>query len=196
VAVATRDAATWLHARCQVHTTEPPFWSTSSSLDDSYGLPVSSDDYAWGQSALTHLLKLKSCPGPATSFHILVDITPIRHLATNIRQDGLRRVERPMERYRGSRWHQIKLEHIPQLSHGLDIHPFHAHHLLNVAQEASRLVVPIGAVYTPLKEKPDSPLLQYEPVTCKAPCKAVLNPYAYVCRVYLMMEVRNLADVL
>lgn len=47
-------------------------------------------------------------------------------------------------------------------------------------QEASRLVVPIGAVYTPLKEKTDTPLLQYEPVTCKAPCKAVLNPYAYV----------------
>jgi hypothetical protein len=46
--------------------------------------------------------------------------------------------------------------------------------------EASRLVVPIGAVYTPLKEKPDTPLLQYEPVTCKAPCRAVLNPFAYV----------------
>jgi protein transport protein SEC23 len=46
--------------------------------------------------------------------------------------------------------------------------------------EASRLVVPIAAVYTPLKEKPDSPLLQYEPVTCKAPCRAVLNPYANV----------------
>lgn len=46
-------------------------------------------------------------------------------------------------------------------------------------QEASRLVVPIGAIYTPLKEKPDTPLLQYEPVTCKAPCRAVLNPYAY-----------------
>ena len=47
-------------------------------------------------------------------------------------------------------------------------------------QEASRLVVPIGALYTPLKEKPDTPLLQYEPVTCKQPCRAVLNPYAYV----------------
>lgn len=45
-------------------------------------------------------------------------------------------------------------------------------------QEASRLVVPIGAVYTPLKERQDSPLLQYEPVTCKPPCRAVLNPYA------------------
>ena len=44
-------------------------------------------------------------------------------------------------------------------------------------QEASRLVVPIGALYTPLKEKPDTPLLQYEPVVCKQPCKAVLNPF-------------------
>ncbi|PGH16048.1 protein transporter SEC23 [Helicocarpus griseus UAMH5409] len=46
--------------------------------------------------------------------------------------------------------------------------------------EASRLVVPIGAIYTPLKEKPDTPLLTYEPVTCKQPCRAVLNPYANV----------------
>lgn len=51
--------------------------------------------------------------------------------------------------------------------------------LLTLLQEASRLVVPIGALYTPLKEKPDTPLLQYEPVTCKAPCRAVLNPFAY-----------------
>jgi hypothetical protein len=47
-------------------------------------------------------------------------------------------------------------------------------------QEASRLVVPIGALYTPLKEKTDTPLLQYAPVACRAPCKAVLNPYWYV----------------
>ncbi|KAF2256663.1 transport protein-like protein sec23 [Trematosphaeria pertusa] len=46
--------------------------------------------------------------------------------------------------------------------------------------EASRLVVPIGALYTPLKEKEDSPLLQYEPVSCKAPCRAVLNPFCQV----------------
>ncbi|KAK0930432.1 GTPase-activating protein S23 [Friedmanniomyces endolithicus] len=46
--------------------------------------------------------------------------------------------------------------------------------------EASRLVVPIGALYTPLKEKSDTPLLQYEPVTCKAPCRAVLNPFCQV----------------
>lgn len=52
--------------------------------------------------------------------------------------------------------------------------------ILIISQEASRLVVPIGALYTPLKEKPDTPLLQYEPVTCKASCRAVLNPFAYV----------------
>ena len=43
--------------------------------------------------------------------------------------------------------------------------------------EASRLVVPIGALYTPLKEKPETPLLQFEPVTCKQPCRSVLNPF-------------------
>jgi hypothetical protein len=46
--------------------------------------------------------------------------------------------------------------------------------------EASRLVVPIGALYTPLKEKPDTPLLQFEPVTCKQPCRSVLNPFWFV----------------
>lgn len=39
--------------------------------------------------------------------------------------------------------------------------------------------VPIGALYTPLKEKPDTPLLQYAPVACRPPCKAVLNPFWY-----------------
>ncbi|KAH8730026.1 transport protein-like protein sec23 [Phaeosphaeriaceae sp. PMI808] len=46
--------------------------------------------------------------------------------------------------------------------------------------EASRLVVPIGALYTPLKEKTDTPLLQYQPVACRPPCKGVLNPYCQV----------------
>ncbi|KAF1809982.1 hypothetical protein P152DRAFT_144790 [Eremomyces bilateralis CBS 781.70] len=45
--------------------------------------------------------------------------------------------------------------------------------------EATRLVVPIGALYTPLKEK-ETPPLQYEPVSCKAPCRAVLNPFCQV----------------
>jgi len=38
-------------------------------------------------------------------------------------------------------------------------------------------VVPIGALYTPLKEKTDVPLLQYAPVVCRQPCKGVFNPY-------------------
>lgn len=40
-------------------------------------------------------------------------------------------------------------------------------------------MAPIGALYTPLKEKPDTPLLQFEPVTCKQPCRSVLNPFWY-----------------
>lgn len=43
--------------------------------------------------------------------------------------------------------------------------------------EATRTVVPISALYTPLKEREDLPPVMYEPVTCKAPCRAVLNPY-------------------
>ena len=43
--------------------------------------------------------------------------------------------------------------------------------------EATRTVVPISALYTPLKEREDLPPVLYEPVTCKPPCRAVLNPY-------------------
>ncbi|KAI8855156.1 putative SEC23-component of COPII coat of ER-golgi vesicle [Chytridium lagenaria] len=46
--------------------------------------------------------------------------------------------------------------------------------------EATRMVVPIGCLYTPLKERGDSSLLRYEPVTCKPPCRAILNPYWFV----------------
>uniref|UniRef100_A0A9J7ZPJ3 Protein transport protein SEC23 n=1 Tax=Cyprinus carpio carpio TaxID=630221 RepID=A0A9J7ZPJ3_CYPCA len=43
--------------------------------------------------------------------------------------------------------------------------------------EATRLVVPVSCLYTPLKERPDLPPVQYEPVLCsRANCKAVLNP--------------------
>lgn len=37
--------------------------------------------------------------------------------------------------------------------------------------------MPISALYTPLREKPNLSILQYEPVTCRAPCRAVLNPF-------------------
>ncbi|XP_067315053.1 protein transport protein Sec23B [Pseudorasbora parva] len=47
--------------------------------------------------------------------------------------------------------------------------------------EATRLVVPVSCLYTPLKEKPDLPPVQYEPVLCsRANCKAVLNPLCQV----------------
>ncbi|KAH7377908.1 hypothetical protein DE146DRAFT_761782 [Phaeosphaeria sp. MPI-PUGE-AT-0046c] len=53
---------------------------------------------------------------------------------------------------------------------------------LSLEHEASRLVVPIGALYTPLKEKTDTPLLQYQPVVGRPPCKGVLNPFCQVDR--------------
>ena len=43
--------------------------------------------------------------------------------------------------------------------------------------EATRTVVPISALYTPLTVREDLPPVLYEPVTCKPPCRAVLNPY-------------------
>uniref|UniRef100_A0A8C2JSN7 Protein transport protein SEC23 n=1 Tax=Cyprinus carpio TaxID=7962 RepID=A0A8C2JSN7_CYPCA len=47
--------------------------------------------------------------------------------------------------------------------------------------EATRLVVPVSCLYTPLKERPDLPPVQYEPVLCsRANCKAVLNPLCQV----------------
>jgi protein transport protein SEC23 len=46
--------------------------------------------------------------------------------------------------------------------------------------EAGRCVVPISALYTPIKSRPDLPPILYEPVTCKPPCKAILNPYCQI----------------
>ncbi|ORX90111.1 hypothetical protein K493DRAFT_231517 [Basidiobolus meristosporus CBS 931.73] len=46
--------------------------------------------------------------------------------------------------------------------------------------EASRAVVPISCVYTPLKERDDIPPVYYEPVSCKPPCRAVLNPFCQI----------------
>lgn len=46
--------------------------------------------------------------------------------------------------------------------------------------EANRMVVPVAALYTPLKEREDLPPILYEPVTCKSPCRAVLNPYCSI----------------
>jgi hypothetical protein len=57
--------------------------------------------------------------------------------------------------------------------------------------EATRTVVPIAALYTPLKQREDLPPVMYEPVTCKPPCRAVLNPYWYV---HLSLPRRAVAD--
>ncbi len=85
-----------------------------------------------------------------------------------------------MERRGGSRRRSPELERVPQLAHGERGNETGQGTMTDCKQEASRLVVPIGALYTPLKEKLDTPLLQFEPVTCKQPCRSVLNPFWYL----------------
>lgn len=47
--------------------------------------------------------------------------------------------------------------------------------------DATRLVVPLGCLYQPIKERPDLPPIQYEPVVCtRATCRAVLNPMCQI----------------
>ncbi|KAH8113783.1 copii coat protein [Phellopilus nigrolimitatus] len=46
--------------------------------------------------------------------------------------------------------------------------------------EATRTVVPIAALYSPLKHREDLPPVLYEPVACKPPCRAILNPYCQI----------------
>ena len=44
--------------------------------------------------------------------------------------------------------------------------------------ESTRLVVPLACLYTPLKEQPNLPPIQYDPIVCtKSNCRAILNPY-------------------
>lgn len=47
--------------------------------------------------------------------------------------------------------------------------------------EATRLVVPLGCLYQPIKERPDLPHIQYDPVLCtRNNCRAILNPLCQV----------------
>ena len=47
--------------------------------------------------------------------------------------------------------------------------------------EATRLVVPLGCLFTPLKERLDLPVINYEPVLCtRDSCRAILNPFCSV----------------
>ena len=47
----------------------------------------------------------------------------------------------------------------------------------NIAE--TRVVLPVGAMYTPLKEIENMALVEYQPVFCKT-CQAVLNPHCQV----------------
>ena len=47
--------------------------------------------------------------------------------------------------------------------------------------EATRLIVPLGCLFTPLKERFDLPPLNYEPILCtRTTCRAILNPFCNV----------------
>ena len=43
----------------------------------------------------------------------------------------------------------------------------------------ARIVVPVGCMYTPMKEIENMALVQYAPVPCKT-CQTVLNPFTEV----------------
>lgn len=45
--------------------------------------------------------------------------------------------------------------------------------------EAQNMIIPVGCMYTPLKQIDDMPVLPYDPVICKS-CRAILNPYWFV----------------
>ena len=49
----------------------------------------------------------------------------------------------------------------------------------NSRLEAAKCVLPLGALYTPLRPIAELPCVPYEPVRCKG-CVAVLNPFARV----------------
>ena len=47
--------------------------------------------------------------------------------------------------------------------------------------ESTKCVVPLGSLYTPLKQLDDAFRVEYEPIRCKAKgCNAAINPYWYV----------------
>ncbi|KAL5549624.1 hypothetical protein UlMin_004855 [Ulmus minor] len=46
-------------------------------------------------------------------------------------------------------------------------------------QEASSCVVPVSAIYTPIKPFPNMPLLPYAPLRCRN-CRSILNPFSIV----------------
>jgi len=45
--------------------------------------------------------------------------------------------------------------------------------------ESSKCVIPLAAVYSPLRTAPEMPVLPYPPLRCKS-CLCILNPYSRV----------------
>ncbi|WJX91802.1 Protein transport protein S23 C [Trifolium repens] len=46
-------------------------------------------------------------------------------------------------------------------------------------QESTNVVVPVSAIYTPIKHFPSMPLLPYSPLRCRT-CRSILNPFCIV----------------
>lgn len=47
--------------------------------------------------------------------------------------------------------------------------------------DSTRMVVPLGCLYQPIKERSDLPTIQYDPVLCtRSTCRAILNPMCQV----------------
>ena len=46
-------------------------------------------------------------------------------------------------------------------------------------QDATNCVVPVSAIYTPLKPNPSIPVLPYAPLRCRM-CRSILNPFSVV----------------
>jgi len=44
-------------------------------------------------------------------------------------------------------------------------------------QEAMKAVIPVGCLYSPLKQNPNTPIVNYEPVLCSGSCRTILNPH-------------------
>ena len=52
--------------------------------------------------------------------------------------------------------------------------------LVSSRAEATRMVVPVSTLYTPLHQRPSLALVAFEPVQCRPPCDAILNPYCQI----------------
>ncbi|GMM34095.1 GTPase-activating protein [Saccharomycopsis crataegensis] len=50
----------------------------------------------------------------------------------------------------------------------------------NTSGSSKSTIVPIGALYTPLKQKEDLAIVEHDPIRCNANCKAVLNPFCQI----------------